>query len=84
MPQLPDPAWKAFWRIDPRPDGSPAPDGPLVHAFEDKIELIAAGQAVALVPAGIGTIRPDPTTVPCTTSSRATSCSQPALTTAAA
>jgi DNA-binding transcriptional LysR family regulator len=64
MPQLPDQAWNAFWRIDPRPDGSPAPDGPLVHAFEDKIELIAAGQAVALVPAGIGSIRPDLTTVP--------------------
>ena len=23
MPRLPDPAWNAFWRIDPRPDGSP-------------------------------------------------------------
>jgi DNA-binding transcriptional LysR family regulator len=24
-----DPVWSAFWRIDPRPDGRPAPDGPL-------------------------------------------------------
>ena len=66
VPRLPDPAWNAYWRIDPRPDGSPAPDGPLVEAVEDKLELIAAGQAVAIVPAGVGTssLRPDLTTVP--------------------
>ncbi|HEV7907840.1 MAG TPA: LysR family transcriptional regulator [Pseudonocardiaceae bacterium] len=63
LPRLPDPAWNAFWRIDPRPDGSQAPEGPLVEAVEDKLELIAAGQAVALVPAGIS-LRPDLTTVP--------------------
>ena len=28
IPRFPDPAWNAYWRIDPRPDGSPAPDGP--------------------------------------------------------
>ena len=33
-----DPAWNAFWRIDPRPDGSRAPDGPLVDTIEDKFE----------------------------------------------
>jgi hypothetical protein len=27
--RLPDAAWNAYWRIDPRPDGSPAPCGPL-------------------------------------------------------
>ena len=66
IPRLPDPAWNAYWRIDPRPDGSPAPDGPLVEAIEDKNELIAAGQAVAVIPAGIavGSPRPDLTTVP--------------------
>src|SRR5438309_806535 len=53
-------------RIDPRPDGSPAPDGPLVEAIEDKNELIAAGQAVAVIPAGVavGSPRPDLTTIP--------------------
>src|SRR6478735_5820343 len=63
---LHDPAWNAYWRIDPRPDGSPAPDGPLVEAIEDKNELIAAGQAVAVIPAGIavGSPRPDLTTIP--------------------
>jgi DNA-binding transcriptional LysR family regulator len=66
IPRLPDPAWNAYWRIDPRPDGSPAPDGPLVEQLEDKNELIAAGQAVAIVPAGVynGQVRPDLTTIP--------------------
>ncbi len=63
LPRMPDPAWNAFWRIDPRPDGSQAPDGPLVQALEDKNELIASGQAVAIAPAGIS-LRPDLTTVP--------------------
>jgi DNA-binding transcriptional LysR family regulator len=66
IPRLPDPVWNAYWRIDPRPDGSPAPDGPLVEAYEDKTELIAAGQAVAIIPGGIpaGSLRPDLTTIP--------------------
>lgn len=66
LPRLADAAWNAYWRIDPRPDGTPAPDGPLVDAVEDKLELIAAGEAVAIVPAGIhdGSLRPDLTTVP--------------------
>ena len=66
IPRFPDPAYNAYWRIDPRPDGSPAPDGPLVTALEDKNELIAAGQAVAIIPGGLpaGSIRPDLTTIP--------------------
>jgi DNA-binding transcriptional LysR family regulator len=66
IPKMPDPVWNAYWRIDPRPDGTPAPDGPLVTAIEDKNELIAAGQAVAIVPGGIygNNIRPDLTTIP--------------------
>jgi len=66
IPRFPDPEWNAYWRIDPRPDGTPAPDGPLVEAIEDKNELIAAGQAVAIIPGGIpgGSIRPDLTTIP--------------------
>ncbi|HEX4250660.1 MAG TPA: LysR substrate-binding domain-containing protein [Pseudonocardia sp.] len=60
-----DPEWSAFWRLDPRPDGSPAPDGPFIEAIEDKLELIAAGQAVAVsvwLPAN--SLRPDITTIP--------------------
>jgi DNA-binding transcriptional LysR family regulator len=66
IPRMPDPVWNAYWRIDPRPDGSPAPDGPLVDAIEDKNELIAAGQAVAIIPGGFhgGNIRPDLTAIP--------------------
>ena len=66
IPKMPDPVWNTYWRIDPRPDGSPAPDGPLVEALEDKTELIAAGLAVAIIPGGIpgGHFRPDLTTIP--------------------
>jgi DNA-binding transcriptional LysR family regulator len=66
IPRMADPAWNAYWRIDPRPDGSPAPDGPFVAALEDKNELIASGQAVAIVPVGVynGQVRPDLTTIP--------------------
>lgn len=63
-----DHGWDAFWRIDPRPDGRRAPDGPLVDSIEDKFELIAAGEAVAIVAGGdhpVG-IRPDLTVVPLT------------------
>jgi len=66
MPQSTDPLLNAFWRIDPRPDGRPAPAGPFVKAIEDKIELIAGGQAVAIIPASarLSGLRPDLTTVP--------------------
>jgi len=60
-----DPAWSAFWRVEPRPDGGRAPDGPLVEALEDKFEVIAAGQAIAIMsgPPGFA-LRPDLTMVP--------------------
>ncbi|WP_189930617.1 LysR family transcriptional regulator [Streptomyces sulfonofaciens] len=66
IPRFPDPEWDAYWRIDPRPGGRPAPDGPPVDTIEDKLEHIAAGQAVAIVPAALHAvgIRPDLTTVP--------------------
>jgi DNA-binding transcriptional LysR family regulator len=47
-----DPAFDAFWRIDPRPDGSPAPDGPTAATVEDKLELVAAGDALTMAPLG--------------------------------
>ncbi|GAB3148357.1 LysR family transcriptional regulator [Amycolatopsis stemonae] len=67
LPRVLDAEWDAFWRVDPRPDGRPAPGGPLIDAIEDKIELVASGQAVAIIPAGPGVVsgfRPDLTTVP--------------------
>ncbi|MEE6263928.1 LysR family transcriptional regulator [Plantactinospora sonchi] len=59
------PEWSAFWRIDPRPDGRRAPDGPTIDAPEDKFELVAAGQAVA-ISAGLNIkgLRPDLTSIP--------------------
>lgn len=66
IPRLPDPDWNAFWRIDPRPDGRHAPDGPLVKTLEDKLEIIAGGQAVSIAPAGVLTtsLRPDLRAIP--------------------
>lgn len=60
-----DPAWSAYWRIDPRPDGRRAPDGPFIEALEDKFELIASGQAVAITAGFRGnSLRPDIVTIP--------------------
>ncbi|WP_449349702.1 LysR substrate-binding domain-containing protein, partial [Streptomyces shaanxiensis] len=60
-----DPAWNAYWRIDPRPDGRPAPDGPLADALEDKFELVASGQALAITALPrAGALRPDVTAIP--------------------
>jgi DNA-binding transcriptional LysR family regulator len=60
-------AWTEFWRLDPRADGNPAPLGPvLVDTFEDKLEVVADGRAVAVVPADDrrSTLRDDLAAVP--------------------
>jgi DNA-binding transcriptional LysR family regulator len=64
--RVPDPEWNAYWLMDPRPDGSPVPGGPLAESYEDKFELVAGGEAVAIVPAARdgGLPRPDLTVVP--------------------
>ncbi|MFD4643544.1 LysR family transcriptional regulator [Lentzea sp. NPDC058436] len=64
--RMSDPEWNAFWRIDPRPDGRPAPDGPLVDTVEDKLELIAANQTVSVASAGLlsTSLRPDLAVIP--------------------
>ncbi len=66
LPRVSDTAWDAFWRVDPRPDGRRAPDGPYIDAVEDKFEVIATGRAVAIIPAapGVTGVRPDLTTIP--------------------
>jgi len=55
------PTWDAFWRIDPRPDGSRAPDGPIVDGIEEKLEQVALGNAIAILPvsAAASYLRPD-------------------------
>jgi DNA-binding transcriptional LysR family regulator len=62
----PDPEADAFWRIDPRPGGGAAPDGPLAVTVEDKLELVAAGDALTLAPSGdeYSLLRPDLAFVP--------------------
>lgn len=60
-------AWTGFWRLEPRPDGAPAPLGPLlVDTYEDKLEAVADGRALALVPSGDrrSALRDDLATVP--------------------
>lgn len=66
VPRALDPEWDAFWRVDPRPDGSRAPDGPVLSSVGDKFEVVADGQAVAIVPTGSGlaALRPDLVAVP--------------------
>jgi DNA-binding transcriptional LysR family regulator len=62
----PDPAFAAFWRLEPRPDGGPAPPGPVVETSEDRLEVVAGGEAVALATAAVldGGLRPDLVAVP--------------------
>lgn len=64
LPRLPDQDYNGYWRIDPRPDGSRAPDGPLLNTIDDKFELVADGQIVAIVPETAHLLRPDVVSVP--------------------
>ncbi|WP_370328064.1 LysR substrate-binding domain-containing protein [Euzebya sp.] len=50
--------WDAFWNLDPRPDGSSARWGPVVHTLEEKLEYVAAGQAVGVIAASGRAARP--------------------------
>ncbi|GAA2500250.1 LysR family transcriptional regulator [Streptomyces longisporus] len=60
-----DPAWASFWRIEPRPDGRPVPDGPEILDLEDKFEVVAAGEALVITAYPPGArLRPDVTAIP--------------------
>ncbi len=61
LPRLRDPAWNAFGQPDPRPDGDPTPDAAPVDDLEDKLDLIASGQALAIVarPPRVKSLRSD-------------------------
>ncbi|WP_224392159.1 LysR family transcriptional regulator [Pseudonocardia sp. ICBG1293] len=52
VPVFPDPLWNAFWRVDPRPGGRPAPGGPLVERTADSNEWVASGTCISFIPAG--------------------------------
>ncbi|MBT0772207.1 LysR family transcriptional regulator [Kineosporia sp. J2-2] len=64
IPRLADPESNAYWRIDPRPDGRRPPDGPLITGVEDKFEVVASGQAIAIVVAAPRPPRRDLVIVP--------------------
>lgn len=66
MPHAPgaDPSWSAYWRLEPRPDGSTAPDGPTITALEDKFEVVAAGEAVVVAAGASARMRPDLVAIP--------------------
>ena len=40
--------WRNWWSIDPRPDGSRARYGPVVHGTEEMLEVVATSEAVAI------------------------------------
>lgn len=42
--------WSDFWQVHPRPDGSPAPQGPLVHNLDEGFEAIALGGCCGFFP----------------------------------
>jgi DNA-binding transcriptional LysR family regulator len=44
------PVWSDFWQVNPRPDGSPAPQGPLVHNLDEGFEAIALGGCCGFFP----------------------------------
>ncbi|MDX1872579.1 LysR family transcriptional regulator [Mycolicibacterium sp. 120266] len=66
MPRVSDAAWNAHWRIDPRPDGRPAPDGPVIDDKSELFDYLAEGEAVLIAPADSRApdLLPELTTVP--------------------
>lgn len=44
-------SWRRWWSLDPNPDGSTPPYGPLVHSLDEQIEVAASGIAMSIVPA---------------------------------
>ncbi len=59
-----DATWSAYWRLEPRPDGGTAPDGPIINALEDKFEAVAAGEAVVIAVETLAQLRPDLVAIP--------------------
>lgn len=54
------PAWNAFWCADPRPDGTQAKPGPVVHDMEEIVEYVRTGRGVAFLPDAVCTMFPRP------------------------
>jgi DNA-binding transcriptional LysR family regulator len=43
-----DPVWVRWWACDPRPSGIPVRYGPEAHTMDELLEIVAAGQAIAI------------------------------------
>ena len=52
--------WWDFWVTDPRPDGSPVTYGPVATGLESLLHIVAAGTAVAFLPAAARAFFPRP------------------------
>jgi DNA-binding transcriptional LysR family regulator len=55
-----DEAWRAFWTLDPRPDGSRPRYGPMVHSVEEMLDVCASTAAVGITAASIVDLFPRP------------------------
>jgi DNA-binding transcriptional LysR family regulator len=66
IPRVGDPVWDAFWRIDPRPHGGAAPDGPVIEELAELVDYLADGAGVLIAPADsrLPDLHPDLVTVP--------------------
>jgi len=53
-------AWRSFWAVYPRPDGSPVKYGPVVWDVESLLATVAQGKAIAFLPASVRTFFPRP------------------------
>jgi DNA-binding transcriptional LysR family regulator len=47
------PEWTATWTVDPRPDGSHPPQGPVVRDMEEILEYVKAGRGVIFLPCAL-------------------------------
>jgi len=63
-----DPAWVHWWACDPRPSGIPVRCGPSVRTMDELLEVVAAGEAVAITGAFVADSyrHPEVTFVPIT------------------
>ncbi|WP_405770800.1 LysR family transcriptional regulator [Streptomyces sp. NBC_00080] len=52
--------WRAWWALDPRPDGSRARFGSVVHSLEEMLEVVAASHEVGITPQSIADAFPRP------------------------
>ncbi|WP_433328395.1 LysR family transcriptional regulator [Spirillospora sp. CA-294931] len=53
-------AWRAFWAVDPRPDGSPVVYGPLVRDVETSLATVGQGKAIVFLPLATRSLFPRP------------------------